>query len=423
MKSEKLEVRKTNTLQPALRFPEFREEGEWNEETIKEMCKSFSGGTPNSTNKAFYGGKIPFIRSAEIGKEQTALFLTQEGFSKSAAKIANEGDVLVALYGANSGDVSVSKIKGAINQAILCLRSKGSNAFLCYYLTLKKAWILENFLQGGQGNLSGEIIKSVCLRFPKPAEQQKIADCLGSLDGLIAAHSRKLDALQDHKKGLLQNLFPAQKESEKSEVKSEKYVPKLRFPEFEHEWCETELGNICSITTGRLDANAMVDGGKYRFYTCAKDYYYINDFSFDTDALLISGNGANVGYVHHYKGKFNAYQRTYVLDDFSKNIIFMRYFLDRHLSRRIELEKKDGNTPYIVKATLADMTVIIPKPAEQQKIADCLTSLDALITAQTEQIAALKAHKKGLMQQLFPHSERNKVCCSGQAAKTRREAT
>ena len=68
------------------------------------------------------------------------------------------------------------------------------------------------------------------------------------------------------------------------------------------------------VTTGKLDANAMVSNGEYRFYTCAKEYYQIDKYSFDTDALLVSGNGANVGYVHHYKGKFNAYQRTHVMD-------------------------------------------------------------------------------------------------------------
>ena len=86
------------------------------------------------------------------------------------------------------------------------------------------------------------------------------------------------------------------------------------------QWEEKKLGKFCNITTGKLDANAMTTNGKYRFYTCASEYFYINNFAFDTEALLISGNGANVGYVHYYKGKFNAYQRTYVLDAFSENI-------------------------------------------------------------------------------------------------------
>ena len=69
------------------------------------------------------------------------------------------------------------------------------------------------------------------------------------------------------------------------------------------EWEDTTLGELCSITTGKLDANAMIGNGEYRFYTCAKEYYRIDNYAFDTDALLVSGNGANVGYIHHYKGK------------------------------------------------------------------------------------------------------------------------
>jgi len=182
-------------------------------------------------------------------------------------------------------------------------------------------------------------------------------------------------------------------------------APKLRFREFEKngDWEETFLGNHCEITTGKLDANAMVERGQYRFYTCAKDYYLIDKYAFDTDALLVSGNGANVGYIHHYKGKFNAYQRTYVLDRFEQDIFFIKYYLEKNLHKRISTEKKDGNTPYIVMSTLTDMVVMLPKDKkEQQKIADCLSSLDELIEAEDQKLEALQHHKKGLMQELFP---------------------
>lgn len=109
-------------------------------------------------------------------------------------------------------------------------------------------------------------------------------------------------------------------------------------------WHHKNLGDICRIRTGKLDANAMVVGGKYRFYTCAREFYQIDEYAFDTEALLISGNGANVGYIHYYSGKFNAYQRTYVLDGFIHNIEYVKYFLDMYLNERIYGEKKEGNT-------------------------------------------------------------------------------
>jgi type I restriction enzyme, S subunit len=164
------------------------------------VCKSFSGGTPLTTKKEYYSGDIPFIRSAEIDRNSTELFLTSEGLKNSAAKMVGKGDVLFALYGANSGDVALSKQDGAINQAILCLRSESSNDFIYQFLSFKKNWIIKKYIQGGQGNLSGEIVKSIHLPFPKPEEQQKIADCLSSIDDLISAQSQNVEALKIHKK-------------------------------------------------------------------------------------------------------------------------------------------------------------------------------------------------------------------------------
>ncbi len=183
-------------------------------------------------------------------------------------------------------------------------------------------------------------------------------------------------------------------------------VPKLRFPEFRGapEWDAKQISNVVgSVRTGKLDANAMVANGKYRFYTCAENYYKIDNYAFEGEALLIAGNGANLGYIHHYIGKFNAYQRTYVLQEFAINVLFLKYYLDRNLPARISLEKKDGNTPYIVLGTVTEMPLLAPKDEdEQQKIAECLSSVDELIAAQARKLDALKTHKKGLMQQLFP---------------------
>ncbi|HHB75091.1 MAG TPA: restriction endonuclease subunit S [Desulfobulbus sp.] len=181
---------------PRLRFPEFRDAGEWEVKQLGEMCDSFSGGTPKTTRKDYYGGIIPFIRSAEIGEKSTELFLTKKGLKSSAAKMVSKGDV------------AISKIDGAINQAILCLRTTGPNRFIYHSLAYKKEQIISTYIQGGQGNLSGDIVLSLKIRCPQPSEQQKIADCLSSLDELIELQSQKIEALKQHKKGLMQQLFP-----------------------------------------------------------------------------------------------------------------------------------------------------------------------------------------------------------------------
>ena len=200
---------------PRLRFPEFQDAPEWENKKIGDICRSFSGGTPDTSRKEFYGGTIPFIRSAELGKRSTELSLTELGLKNSAAKLVAKGDVLVALYGANSGDIAIAQLDGAINQAILCLRPyEDDGPFIYHYLSHKKDWLVATYIQGGQGNLSGEIVKSIELRFPEPVEQHRIAACLSSLDDLIAAQSEKLKALRTHKRGLMQQLFPNPSELE-----------------------------------------------------------------------------------------------------------------------------------------------------------------------------------------------------------------
>ena len=107
------------TNKPSYRFANYTEH--WEEKKLGEVSTSFSGGTPAAANKKYYGGEIPFIRSAEINSDTTELFLTKEGLDNSSAKLVKEGDILYALYGATSGEVGISKINGAINQAVLSI--------------------------------------------------------------------------------------------------------------------------------------------------------------------------------------------------------------------------------------------------------------------------------------------------------------
>ena len=190
---------------------------------------------------------------------------------------------------------------------------------------------------------------------------------------------------------------------------NEARVPELRYPEFEGTWEKSELGRHAEITTGRLDANAMVENGRYPFFTCAKQVYEIDIAAFDTEALLVSGNGANVGYVHYYNGKFNAYQRTYVLDQFDQEILFIEQLLRSRLRKRIFKEAKEGNTPYIVKGTLSEMPIVLPSLPEQKKIAAFLSAVDDKLAAVEAQLAGWRDYKRGMMQALFSQTLRFKA--------------
>ncbi|WP_208387263.1 restriction endonuclease subunit S [Helicobacter pylori] len=173
-------------------------------------------------------------------------------------------------------------------------------------------------------------------------------------------------------------------------------------------WQRVRLGDICEITTGSLDANEMVHYGKYRFYTCAKEYYFIDKYAFDTEAILISGNGAYVGYVHYYKGKFNAYQRTYVLDNFSEHIMFVKYFLTMFLQSHIQTNRNEGNTPYIVMATLKDFEILLPPLNEQIAIANILSDVDCYLYSLRALILKKESVKKALSFELLSQRKRLK---------------
>lgn len=180
---------------------------DWEEKKLGDFCVFFSGGTPTSTNQKFYSGTIPFIGSGNIYDSEVFNFISEEALNRSSAKIVEVGDLLYALYGANSGEVAISKINGAINQAILCIRNEECIEYLYYVLFSNKDNIVSKFLQGGQGNLSAQIIKKLKYRFPSIPEQQKTANFLSSIDSKIESVNQQLAQTQTFKKGLLQQMF------------------------------------------------------------------------------------------------------------------------------------------------------------------------------------------------------------------------
>lgn len=405
-----------NKLIPKLRFPEFKNDGEWDNKRIGDVFNSFSGGTPNTSAKDYYGGEIPFIRSAEINKEKTELFLTEEGLKNSSAKLVHKGDLLVALYGANSGDSAISKINGAINQAILCLQSEFSNAFVYYFLTLKKDWIISKYIQGGQGNLSGDILKSITIPFTQKKEQQKIAACLSSFDEVMTAEHQKLNVLKDHKRGLLKNLLPVGKES----------TPRIRFKEFQNDenWKEETLANIASFRRGSFpqpyglaewydDDNGMpfiqvFDVGEdFRLKPTTKRK--ISSIAAEQSVFIPKGTliitiQGSIGRVAITQ--YDAYiDRTLLLfEEFYLDVDITFFAYTIFLLFEIEKQKAPGGIiKTITKEVLSSFVVKMPSIEEQKKIADCLISLDELISAQTVKIESLQLYKKGLLQGLFPN--------------------
>ncbi len=395
------------TALPKLRFPEFIVSDEWINNSIGRLSRSFSGGTPSTTKPEYYGGTIPFIRSAEIDKASTELFITDEGLANSSARVVAIGDLLIALYGANSGDVAISKINGAINQAVLCVKSD-NNVFLRHYLAYSKDNIVNTYIQGGQGNLSGEIIKSINFYFPTAKEQTKIADCLSSLDDAISGVSDKVETLKEYKKGLMQQLFPTEG----------KTTPAFRFPEFQNsgEWVETTLGAELNYENGKAHENGIVIDGHYvvvnskfistdgavRKYT--DEPYCIAE---EGDILMVLSdvpNGRAIAkcFLVDKQDYYTVNQRVCRLSTKGINSNLLYYVINRN---KYLLSFDDGvKQTNLKKENVLKCPLVIPRnPNEQKMIANCLSSIDNLIIAVVSSLTQLKEHKKGLMQQLFPN--------------------
>ena len=217
------------------------------------------------------------------------------------------------------------------------------------------------------------------MSIPKIEEQKKIAKLLNLIDERIATQNKIIDKLQSLIKGIAQHCIR----------------------ELINGWEYVRLSDICKITTGKLDANAQVENGQYPFFTCAERPFNIDSYAFDTEALLISGNGANLGYINYYKGKFNAYQRTYVLDHFSVNIQYVKWALKVLLPKRIAIEKSSSNTPYIVLSTLADLKIPIPNNSKQNHIANLMQSFEGELSNQLALNDLYNKQKQYLLRQMF----------------------
>ena len=275
---------------------------------------------------------------------------------------------------------------GALSTLYICFAlTKFNSDFIKHYFDSLK-WYREIYMISAEGarnhgllNVPTEDFFATLHTLPTDeAEQAKIASFLDALTARIEKQRSLVENLKKYKRGLLYTIFSN-----------------------DNNWDRVRLGDICSIKTGKLDANAMEDNGAYPFFTCAREHYAINTYAFDCDALLVSGTGANVGYIHHYCGKFNAYQRTYVLSNFSANIVYIQYYLEARLAERIEAEKKAGNTPYIVLSTLTDMEIPLPTLKQQNKIASLTSYCDKHIQNEERQLEYLEILKKSLLQKLF----------------------
>ena len=226
------------------------------------------------------------------------------------------------------------------------------------------------------------------IKIPKSKEEQtQIGNFFKQLDDTIALHQRELEKFKILKTSYLENIFLD---------KVSLFTAKNTIT-----WEQRKLGDICNITTGKLDANAMVENGKYDFFTSGIKKYKIDHYAFLGPALTIAGNGATVGYMHYADGFFNAYQRTYVLTELLGDRTFLFSTINRKLQKKIQQEARAGNIPYIVLDMLTELDIYLPSLEEQTQIGNFFKQLDDTIALHQKELAKYQQIKTACLEKMF----------------------
>lgn len=405
-------MEQTNKLIPELRFPEFVKDGEWH---LKELKEILDYERPDNY----------IVVDTNYGNEGTPVLTANKSFvlgytNETSGIYNNLPAIIFDDFTVDNKYVDFPfKVKSS---AIKILKSKGDDNLKFIYELI--AQIKFNAMEHKRYYISE--YQNLSVNVPNLNEQQKIADCLSSLDELITAHNGKLEALKHHKKGLLQNLFP--QEGQK--------VPNYRFPEFlnDGEWEMTTINNLVpknekyGIVDGPFGSNlktihyktegipiitsGYVTDGIFK----AENYLYVTEEKFNEEKrsavkggdIVMAKIGARCGAsaimpIEHRTGILSGNALKITIDElrYSTNFIWQQLWY-LHINEKFNGLKSIGAQPAISMASLKKYALIVPKKIEeQQKIAQCLMTVDNLIKAQIEKIEQLKTHKKGLLQGLF----------------------
>jgi type I restriction enzyme S subunit len=391
-------MNKENKIVPKLRFSEFVNEGEWPVKYGDKLFDQISNKNHNSD--------LPILAITQehgaIPREQIDYTVIVTDKSVESYKVVEVGDFIISLRSFQGG-IEYSNYKGLCSPAYIILRKKHQDTADSFYKQYFKTDLyIKDLNRNLEGIRDGKMVSykqfsEILLPYPKPAEQQKIASCLSSLDELIAAHTDKLEALKDHKKGLMQQLFPAEGET----------VPKLRFKEFENdgEWVETTLGEVCKMQAGKfVSASDIKEKFSNVLYPCYGGNGlrgYTESFTHRGMYSLIGRQGALCGNVMLADGTFHATEHAVVVTPESNiDTVWLYYVL---VLLNLNQYATGQAQPGLSVSNLEKIELrVLNNPNEQQKIANILSSIDDEIAAQTQKIEGLKEHKKGLMQGLFP---------------------
>ncbi len=377
-----------------MRFPGFG--GEWEREKLRDKCSFYSGGTPSSSNKSYYNGEIPFIRSGEISGDSTELFLSEFGLNNSSAKMVDIGDLLLALYGATSGQIAISKIRGAINQAILCIKSSYDNIFL------KSVWekhvdkILQAYLQGGQGNLSADIVKNLSFYFPSLDEQNKISKLIVLIDERIATQNKIIEDLKKLKVAITQKISKdnSNRKVMLSELLTERYEKnKDLYPVHSVSVSEGIINQVDFL--GR--SFAANDISNYNVVCCGDIVYTkspTGDFPYGIVKMSSIDTKVSVSPLYGVYHPSSEYVGIYLHNYFSNSLNAKNY-----LHKLIQKGAK--NTINITNKRFLENEISLPNETLLKEYSLFISAFDLKIKSEQKALLLLQKQKEYLLQQMF----------------------
>jgi len=412
MKNSTMKDQATAALVPKLRFPEFRGADAWEERSGNYLFDQVNDKNPPPG--------LPVLAITQehgaIPRDMIDYHVSVTDKSIESYKVVQVGDFIISLRSFQGG-IEYSQYHGICSPAYVVLRrrAEGSDAYHKHYLkTDRFIQILTKSLEGLRDGkmISYKQFSELLIPTPAPAEQQKIADCLGSLDELIAAQGRKVEALKTHKKGLMQQLFPREGETQ----------PRLRFPEFRSacKWKKMTLGTAATFYNGRAyKQEELLDDGKYKVLRVGNlftnnNWYYSNlkldETKYCEDGDLLYAWSASFG-PHVWTGEKTIYHyhiwKVIEQPDVDKKFLFI---VLQHETERMRTKTTNGlGIMHITKGSIESWESFFPGLAEQRKIADRLMNLEGVINAEARKLELLTVQKEGLMQQLFPSIDDIKI--------------